>query len=89
MCYHSACVLQGMGEGEGAKDVSDQITDEDQLLGVRQKDQPPPEQARDAHLPLLCWLNRDSIQARGIVPCTSQWRPIKGRGRCFCNGMLS
>jgi len=35
---------QGMGEGEGAKDVSDQITDEDQLLGARQKDQPPPEQ---------------------------------------------
>jgi hypothetical protein len=33
-----------MGEGEGAKDVSDQITDEDQLLGARQKDQPPPEQ---------------------------------------------
>ena len=36
---------QGMGEGEGAKDVSDQITDEDQLLGARQKDQPPPDQA--------------------------------------------
>lgn len=35
-----------MGEGEGAKDVSDQITDEDQLLGARQKDQPPPEQVR-------------------------------------------
>ena len=31
---------QGMGEGEGAKDVSDQITDEDQLLGAQQKDQP-------------------------------------------------
>lgn len=35
--------LQGMGEGEGRKDVSDQIQDEDQLLGAQQKDQPPPE----------------------------------------------
>lgn len=35
--------LQGMGEGEGKKDVSDQIQDEDQLLGAQQKDQPPPE----------------------------------------------
>ena len=33
-------IWQGMGEGEGAKDVSDQITDEDQLLGAQQKDQP-------------------------------------------------
>lgn len=32
-----------MGEGEGRKDVSDQIEDEDQLLGAQQKDQPPPE----------------------------------------------
>lgn len=31
----------GMGAGEGAKDVSDQIQDEDQLLGARQKDQAP------------------------------------------------
>lgn len=37
---------QGMGEGEGAKDVSDQITDEDQLLGARQRDQPPPDQVK-------------------------------------------
>ncbi|KAK9820997.1 hypothetical protein WJX81_006213, partial [Elliptochloris bilobata] len=37
----------GMGEGEGAKDVSDQITDEDQLLGARQKDQPPPDQQEE------------------------------------------
>ncbi len=35
--------LQGMGEGEGRKDVSDQIEDEDQLLGAQQKDQPPPD----------------------------------------------
>ena len=32
-----------MGEGEGRKDVSDQIEDEDQLLGAQQKDQPTPE----------------------------------------------
>lgn len=31
---------QGMGEGTGRKDVSDQLTDEDQLLGSRQKDEP-------------------------------------------------
>eukprot|EP00884_Botryococcus_braunii_P010776 jgi/Botrbrau1/196/Bobra.0022s0176.1 len=31
----------GMGEGVGGKDVSDQLTDEDQLLGSRQKDLPP------------------------------------------------
>lgn len=30
--------VQGMGEGEGAKDVSDQIENEDQLLGAKQKD---------------------------------------------------
>ena len=35
--------MQGMGEGEGKKDVSDQIQDEDQLLGAQQKDQPPPD----------------------------------------------
>jgi hypothetical protein len=33
--------VQGMGEGVGGKDVSDQLTDEDQLLGSRQKDLPP------------------------------------------------
>lgn len=38
-----------MGEGEGAKDVSDQITDEDQLLGAQQKDQP-------ADAPKVCHL---------------------------------
>lgn len=27
----------GMGEGVGSKDVSDQITDEDQLLGTREQ----------------------------------------------------
>lgn len=29
-----------MGEGEGAKDVSEHIEDEDQLLGAQQKDAP-------------------------------------------------
>jgi hypothetical protein len=29
-----------MGEGEGGKDVSDQIENEDQLLGAKQKDAP-------------------------------------------------
>ncbi len=38
-----SCCAQGMGEGEGKKDVSDQIQDEDQLLGAQQKDQPPPD----------------------------------------------
>ncbi len=33
----------GMGEGHGAKDVSDQIEDQDQLLGAQQKDAPPEE----------------------------------------------
>lgn len=27
----------GMGEGEGAKDISDKIENEDQLLGAQQK----------------------------------------------------
>lgn len=35
-----------MGEGEGAKDVSDQIEDEDQLLGARQKDAPEEEKVQ-------------------------------------------
>lgn len=34
-----------MGEGEGGKDVSDQIEDEDQLLGAKQKDAPPEKEA--------------------------------------------
>ena len=33
-----------MGEGEGAKDVSDQIENEDQLLGAKQKDAPEEDQ---------------------------------------------
>ncbi len=33
----------GMGEGHGAKDVSDQIEDQDQLLGAQQTDAPPEE----------------------------------------------
>jgi midasin len=33
-----------MGEGSGKKDVSDQLTSEDQLLGAQQKDQQPPPQ---------------------------------------------
>jgi midasin len=43
----------GMGEGTGKKDVSDQIHDEDQLLGAQQKDQqqqkeePPQQQQED------------------------------------------
>jgi hypothetical protein len=36
----------GMGEGEGVKDVSDQIEDEDQLLGAQQKDAPQEDQDR-------------------------------------------
>ena len=35
-----------MGEGEGAKDVSDQIENEDQLLGAKHKDAPEEEKAR-------------------------------------------
>ena len=31
--------LQGMGEGEGKKDVSDQLENEDQLLGAQRPDQ--------------------------------------------------
>ncbi|KAF6262490.1 hypothetical protein COO60DRAFT_1699221 [Scenedesmus sp. NREL 46B-D3] len=45
----------GMGEGTGKKDVSDQMHDEDQLLGAQQKDQQqreeppqPPQQEDDA-----------------------------------------
>ena len=34
----------GMGEGEGARDVSDQIEDEDQLLGAQQAGAEQPEQ---------------------------------------------
>ncbi|OQR87196.1 midasin-like protein, partial [Achlya hypogyna] len=35
----------GMGEGDGKKDVSDQIEDEEQLLGLK-GDEPPPEQEK-------------------------------------------
>ena len=31
---------QGMGEGEGKRDVSDQLENEDQLLGAQRPDQP-------------------------------------------------
>ena len=31
-------LMQGMGEGEGGKDISDQIENEDQLLGAKQQD---------------------------------------------------
>lgn len=31
--------VQGMGEGQGTKDVSDQLENEDQLLGAQQRDQ--------------------------------------------------
>jgi midasin len=37
----------GMGEGTGKKDVSDQITNEDQLLGAQQKDQQQQQQQED------------------------------------------
>ena len=58
-----------MGEGEGAKDVSDQITDEDQLLGARQKDQPPAEQVHPCFNPMfevLAWnTSLSALAARG------------------------
>lgn len=53
---------QGMGEGEGAKDVSDQITDEDQLLGAKQKDQP-----QDAPKVLLADPHRVSNTTRSVT----------------------
>ena len=31
-------LVQGLGDGEGGKDVSDQIENEDQMLGAKQKD---------------------------------------------------
>jgi midasin len=37
----------GMGEGTGKKDVSDQLTDEDQLLGAQQKDQQQQQQQEE------------------------------------------
>lgn len=38
-----------MGEGEGKKDVTDQIEDEEQLLGLKgdQEDKEQPEQAKE------------------------------------------
>ena len=33
-------LVQGLGDGEGGKDVSDQIENEDQMLGSKQKDAP-------------------------------------------------
>ena len=33
-------LVQGLGDGEGGKDVSDQIENEDQMLGAKQKDAP-------------------------------------------------
>lgn len=39
-------LLQGMGEGEGAKDVSEEIENEDQLLGAKQRDAPEEEKVR-------------------------------------------
>lgn len=45
----------GMGEGTGAKDVSDQIEDQDQLLGAKQKDVPPvDEQAQQVWIDTEC-----------------------------------
>ena len=42
-----------MGEGEGGKDVSDEIENEDQLLGSKQKDAPEEDKASlpESHLP--------------------------------------
>lgn len=37
----------GMGEGEGKKDVTDQIEDEEQLLGLK-GDEPDKDQAEEA-----------------------------------------
>lgn len=37
----------GMGEGEGKKDVTDQIEDEEQLLGLK-GDEPDKDQAQEA-----------------------------------------
>ena len=37
-----------MGEGEGAKDISDKIQNEDQLQGAQQKGQEPPEVSTEA-----------------------------------------
>ena len=41
-----------MGEGEGAKDVSDEIENEDQLLGAKQRDAPEEEKVRSVNLSL-------------------------------------
>ena len=37
-------MMTGMGEGEGRKDVSDQIENEEQLLGL--KDDKPPDESQ-------------------------------------------
>lgn len=61
-----------MGEGTGRKDVSDQLTDEDQLLGSRQKDMPQ-DQARSLaldHLDIIFgsfFLRRCHYHARGTT----------------------
>jgi hypothetical protein len=52
-----------MGEGEGVKDVSEQIQDEDQLLGAQQKDKPP-DAPKVTSLALSC--------CRGATPCKLQ-----------------
>jgi len=44
-----------MGEGEGAKDVSDQIENEDQLLGAKEKDAP-----EDQVFLSACWRGVDA-----------------------------
>lgn len=63
---------QGMGEGEGAKDVSDQITDEDQLLGAQQKDQPAdaPKVPCSHRTPVLVLLSRTTCTH--AAPCVKQ-----------------
>ena len=56
-------LMQGMGEGEGAKDVSDQIENEDQLLGAKQRDAPEEEKVGygQLSLTLLCSPKLDLI----------------------------
>lgn len=43
-----------MGEGEGARDVSDEIEDEDQMLGAQQAGAEQPEKADQVPLLVIC-----------------------------------
>lgn len=46
-----------MGEGEGARDVSDEIEDEDQMLGAQQAGAEQPEKPDQVPLLTLCILS--------------------------------